>query len=87
VGRFAVAQFGHKVSNTEVAIITDAVVKTWSLKWEIALGAFVDDFLKSLMVALHEVREGRCPVCMAAAAEAQPKLDALDHGLCLVVQY
>ncbi len=27
VGRFAAAQYGHKVSNTGLAVLTDAVVK------------------------------------------------------------
>ena len=81
VGRFAAAQFGHKVSNTGLAVLTDAVVKKVSKEWGIDSGAFVDDFLNSLAVLLHELcegLEGGCPVCMAAAVEAQPKFDALD---------
>ena len=81
VGRFANSQFGHKVSNTGLAILTDVVVKKASKEWEIDSGAFVDDFLNSLMVMLHALckgLEGGCPVCRAAAEAAQPKFDALD---------
>ncbi len=81
VRRFANTHFGHRVSNTALALLTDAVVKKASKEWEIDSGAFVDDFLNSLAVLLHELcegLEGGCPICMTAAEEVQPKVDALD---------
>ena len=41
VGRFACAQFGHKVSNTGLAVLTDVVVKYASKELEVNSGAFV----------------------------------------------
>jgi hypothetical protein len=81
VGRFAACQFGHKVSNTGLAILTDAVVVYASRKLEIDSGAFVDDFLNAIMVLFHEVCAGLvgdCPICTAAAAAAQKRFDSLD---------
>ena len=76
VGRFACAPFGNKVSNTWLAILTDAVVE-WVARWlEINSGAYVDDFLNALDVHLHEIckgLEGGCPTCCAAAEAGQPK--------------
>ena len=82
VGRFACAQFGHKVSNTGLSIVTDAVVLYASRNLEIDSGAFVDDFLNALRVAAHAACAGLaqgCAVCTAAAAEAQGVFDALDQ--------
>jgi hypothetical protein len=53
VGRFAAAQFGHKVSNTGLAIVTDAAVMYASKEREINSGAFVDDFLHCIIVLAH----------------------------------
>ena len=53
VVRFADAQFGHKVSNTELAVLTDAVVKYASKELELNAGAFVDDFLNAIAVIVH----------------------------------
>jgi hypothetical protein len=81
VGRFACAQFGHKVSNTGLSILTDAVVMYASRNLEIDSGAFVDDFLNAVCVPSHEAcagLAGGCEVCTKAATTAQPLFDALD---------
>ncbi len=81
MGRFACAPFGHKVSNTGLAILTDTVVE-WLSRWlEINSGAYVDDFFNALDVLLHGFCEGLaggCATCCAAAAAGQPKFDAMD---------
>jgi hypothetical protein len=82
VGRFAAAQFGHKVSNTGLAVLTDAVVKYASKELEVDSGAFVDDFLNALAIIMHgdcAGLEGGCPVCVSAAVAAQSIFDALDR--------
>ncbi len=38
VGRFSAAQFGHKVSNTGLAVLTDAVVKYASKELKVKFG-------------------------------------------------
>ncbi len=78
VGHFA-AQFGHKVSNT---VLTDAVVVYASEKLNVDAGSYVDDFMHSIAVLLHELcagLAGGCPICAAALVAAQPLFDALDH--------
>jgi hypothetical protein len=50
VGRFAAAQFGHKVSNTGLAVLTDAVVVYASEELSVDSGAYVDDFMHSIAV-------------------------------------
>ena len=82
VGRFACAQFGHKVSNTGLAVLTDVVVKYASKELEVNSGAFVDDFLNARAVIAYgecEGLEGGCPVCESEAEAAQPVFDALDR--------
>ena len=82
VGRFACAQFGHKVSNTGLAVLTDVVVKYASKELEVNSGAFVDDLLNARAVIAHgecEGLEGGCPVCESEAEAAQPVFDALDR--------
>ncbi len=82
VGRFSAAQFGHKVSNPGLSIVTDAVVTYSSKELEINSGSYVDDFLRAILVALHAIcagLAGGCPVCVAAAGAAQPRFDALDQ--------
>ena len=82
VGRFAAAQFGHKVSNTGLAILTDAAVVYTSKELEIDSGAFVDDFLHCILVLAHLLcagLAGGCLICQAALDAAQARFDALDQ--------
>ena len=82
VGRFAAAQFGHKVSNTGLAILTDAAVVYASKELEIDSGAFVDDFLHCILVLAHLLcagLAGGCLICQAALDAAQARFDALDQ--------
>jgi hypothetical protein len=82
VGRFSATQFGHKVSNTGLAVITDAVVAYASRTLQVDSGAFVDDFLNSIRVKAHEScqgLEGGCPTCSAALPAAQASMDSLDQ--------
>jgi hypothetical protein len=82
VGRFSATQFGHKVSNTGLAVITDAVVVYASHTLQVDSGAFVDDFLKSVGVKAHKScqgLEGGCPTCSASLPAAQASMDSLDQ--------
>jgi hypothetical protein len=82
VGRFAAAQFGHEISNTGLAIVTDAAVVYASKELEIDSGAFVDDFLHCILVLAHLLcagLAGGCPICQAALDAAQARFDALDQ--------
>ena len=81
VGRFAACHFGHKVSNTGLSILTDAVVVHASRRLEIDSGAFVDDFLNAIMVLSHALcagLAGGCLMCREAAAATQLRFDSLD---------
>jgi len=82
VGRFAAAQFGHEISNTGLAIVTDAAVVYASKELEIDSGAVVDDFLHCILVLAHLLcagLAGGCPICQAALDAAQARFDALDQ--------
>jgi hypothetical protein len=82
VGRFSAAQFGHKISNTGLAVLTYAVVKYASKELEVNSGAFVDYFLNAIAILLHGEcagLEGGCPICRSEADAAQPVFDALDR--------
>jgi hypothetical protein len=81
VGRFAACHFGHKVSNTGLSILTDAVVVHASRRLEIDSGAFVDDFLNAIMVLSHALcagLAGGCLMCREAAAATQSRFDSID---------
>ena len=80
VSRFAVCQFGHKVSNGPLWV-TNTVCSYESRVHGIDAQAFVDDLLKSLAVALHDQCqgiEGGCPVCVAALEQARAKMEFQD---------
>jgi hypothetical protein len=80
VARFAVAQFGHKVSNGPLWIITNAVCTHASRVHEVNSDSFVDDILNSVAVDLHEAcngLDGRCATCLALE-RALRKMEALD---------
>ena len=69
VGRFAAAQCGHKVSNTGLCILTDAVVVYASKELEVDSWTFVDNFMHSCPILWHEFCAGLaqgCPICLAA---------------------
>ena len=81
VSRFAVCQFGHKVSNGPLWVVTNTVCSYESRVHGIDAQAFVDDLLKSLAVVLHDQCqgiEGGCPVCVAALEQARAKMEFLD---------
>jgi hypothetical protein len=65
VGRFSAAQFGHKVSNTGLAVLTDAVVVYASSTLQIDSEAFVDDFFNSVGVKAHGLCQGLKGGCPA----------------------
>jgi hypothetical protein len=77
VGRFAASQFGHKVSNTGSAVLTDAVFVYASEKLNVDSGSYVDDFMHSIAVLLHELCSGLaggCPICAAALVSSTTTL-------------
>mmetsp|Transcript_41001 Transcript_41001/g.85559 ORF Transcript_41001/g.85559 Transcript_41001/m.85559 type:complete len:1077 (-) Transcript_41001:1365-4595(-) len=82
VSRFAVCQFGHKVSNGPLWVLTSAVCSYESRNHGVDAQAFVDDLFKSLAVLIHDLcggLEDSCPVCMAALEEAKAKMEFLDR--------
>ncbi len=81
VGRFAVTQFGQKVSNGPLWAITNTVCSYATRVQEVDSTAFVEDILNALGVPLHDAcqgLEGACPVCTAALDRATLKMHFLD---------
>ncbi len=69
VGRFAVANFGHKVSHGPLWILTEALLALASRKYGVDMAAFVDDMLSAIQAALHEAckgLKGNCRTCLDA---------------------
>ena len=58
VGRFAVTQFGHKVSNGPLWVITNTVCSYATRVQEVDSTAFVDDIMNALGVPLHDACQG-----------------------------
>ena len=82
VSRFAVCQFGHKVSNGPLWVLTNTVCSYTSRQHDVDTAAFVDDLLNALAVLLHEQcggLEGNCPICTAAFERARTKMAFLDR--------
>ena len=82
VSRFAVCQFGHKVSNGPLWVLTNTICAYESRAHGVDSQAFVDDLFKALAVAIHTLcggLEGDCPICMAALEEAKAKMTFLDN--------
>jgi hypothetical protein len=82
VGRFAVTQFGHKVSNGPLWVITNTVCSYATRVQTVDSTAFVDDIMNALGVDLHDTclgLDGACPVCMAALERATRKMQFLDR--------
>ena len=81
VERFAVCQFGHKVSNGPLWVLTNTVCAYATRVHKIDAQAFVDDLLKSLKVISHAAclgLEGGCSTCLAALKIALQKMAFLD---------
>jgi len=81
VGRFAVAQFGHKVSHGPLWILTEALLALASRKHGIDMAAFVNDMLSVIQAALHEAckgPKGNCRTCLDAHHVAVEKMAILD---------
>ena len=81
VARFAVCQFGHKVSNGPLWVLTNTVCAYATRVHQVDAQAFVDDLLKSLKVIAHAAclgLEGGCPTCLAALEIALQKMAFLD---------
>jgi hypothetical protein len=84
ISRFAVAQFGHKVSHGPLWVLTEAIVALASRKYGVDIAAFVDDLLSSIATELHDACEGldgNCEVCRAAYALAMEKMLIIDRIL------
>ena len=82
VSRFAVCQFGHRVSNGPLWVLTSTVCSYESRVHEVSAEAFVDDLFKCMAVTLHALCEGLaggCAVCLAALEVAQAKMKLLDQ--------
>ena len=81
VGRFAVAQFGHTVSNGPLWVLTNTVCSYASRVHEVDATAFVDDLLNSMLVPAHgrcKGLEGGCPVCSPRASSAEDGVPGQD---------
>ena len=79
--RFAVAQFGHKVSNGPLWVITHTVCAYASRVHGVDMAEFVDDLLKIRQVPAHGLCDGivgNCPVCLEALEVAKEKMAFLD---------
>ena len=82
VGRFAVAQFRHTVSNGPLWVLTNTVCSYASRVHEVDATAFVDDLMNSMMVPAHGRcggLEGGCSVRTAAFERALLKMGFLDR--------
>ena len=82
VSRFAVCQFGHKVSNGPLWVLTNTVCAYESRVHHVDAQAFVDDLLKSIAVMAHALcggLEGDCPICIEALKGATAKMTFLDR--------
>ena len=69
VGRFAVAQFGHKVSHCPLWILTEALLALASRKYGVDMAAFVNDMLSTIQAAPHKAckgLKGNCRTCLDA---------------------
>jgi hypothetical protein len=81
VARFAVAQFGHKVSNGPLWVITNTVCSYASRVQEVDADAFVDDLINSIAIQPHGACDGLtggCPICLTALERATLKMKFLD---------
>ena len=58
ISRFAVPQFGRKVSHGPLWVLTEAIVALASRKYGVDIAAFVDDLLSSIATELHDACEG-----------------------------
>jgi hypothetical protein len=75
--RFAVAQFGHKVSNGPLWVITNTVCSYASKVQEVDADAFVDDLFNCMATQAHKAcggLKGRCLVCLTALERATLKM-------------
>ena len=88
VGRFAVAQFRHTVSNGPLWVLTNTVCSYASRVHEVDATAFVDDLMNSMMVPAHGLcggLEGRM-LGPHGGLRASPAEDGVpgqdDEGLC-----
>ena len=80
VGRFAVCQFGHTISNGPLFVLTSTICSYGSRKHGVNAQQFVDDLMKSLRMRAHGAcggLDGNCPVCMEAWARALEKMEFL----------
>ena len=81
VARFAVAQFGHKVSHGPLWILTEAIIALASRKYGVDMAAFVDDLLSAIAAAIHEAcngLRGNCATCLETYHIALEKMTTLD---------
>jgi hypothetical protein len=81
LGRFAVAQFGHKVSHGPLCILTEALLTLASRKYCFDMAAFVDDMLSAIQAALHEAckgLKGNCRTYLHAYHVAVKKMAIID---------
>ena len=81
VGRFAVCQLGHRVSNGPLWALTNTVCAYASRVHKVDAQAFVDDLLKALRVITHGLCKGiagGCSMCLAALEIALQKMAFLD---------
>ena len=79
--RAACTPFGMSVSHGTLAILTDAVQNYVIRRWELGMGAFVDDLILIARVILHGLcrgYSGGCPICIAAFPAARQSQKAFD---------
>ena len=82
VGRFAVCQFGHTVSNGPLYVLTSTVCAYASRVHDVDAQQFVDDLMKSMRVESHAScggLEGGCGACLSASERASVKMQFLDR--------
>ena len=82
VGRFAVCQFGHTVSNSPLSVLTSTICSHCSRVHGVDAQQFVVDLTKALGVRPHAAcrgLEGNCPVCLEALERAREKMAFLDR--------
>ena len=81
VGRFAVCQFGHTVSNGPLFVLTSTICAYCSRVHGVDAQQFVDDLMKALRVRAHAAcggLDGSCPICLEALERALEKMAFLD---------